>query len=208
MTQVGKIFVVAIVLLTVLVKVLLFPLTIAQIKSMNAMKALQPQVEALKAKHGDDKERMNVAMMELYRQNKVNPFSGCLPLLLQMPIWFALYATLQTSVELYAEPFLWMADLTRKDPYYVFPIAMGISQFVMQKISPQPGDPAQAKMMLYMLPVMMTVLFINFASGLNLYYFVQNLASIPQQWMLAQERQKRAAQPVVGTKTSPPRKSK
>ncbi|MFO0582374.1 MAG: membrane protein insertase YidC [Anaeromyxobacter sp.] len=175
---------VAIILLTVLVKVLLFPLTIAQIKSMNAMKALQPQVEALKAKHGDDKEKMNVAMMELYRQNKVNPFSGCLPLLLQMPIWFALYATLQTSVELYAEPFLWMADLTRKDPYYVFPIAMGISQFVMQKISPQPGDPAQAKMMLYFMPGFFTFMMLAVPGGLTLYIFVNNVLSIAQQQIM------------------------
>jgi len=189
---------VAIILLTVLVKTLLFPLTIAQIRSMNAMRALQPQVEALKAKHGDDKEKLNLAMMELYRQNKVNPFSGCLPLLLQMPIWFALYATLQTSVELYHEPFLWMADLTRKDPYYVFPIAMGISQFVMQKISPQPTDAAQAKMMLYFMPGFFTFMMLAVPGGLTLYIFVNNVLSIAQQQIMMRAMPAPPAAPVKG----------
>jgi YidC/Oxa1 family membrane protein insertase len=122
--------------------------------------------------------------MELYRQHKVNPFSGCLPLLLQMPIWFALYATLQTSVELYSEPFLWMVDLTRKDPYYIFPLAMGVSQFVMQKISPQPTDPAQAKMMLYFMPGFFTFMMMAVPGGLTLYIFVNNILSIAQQQIM------------------------
>ena len=174
----------AIILLTVLVKVLLFPLTVTQIRSMNEMRKLQPEVEKLKAKFGADKDKLNVAMMELYRVHKVNPLSGCLPLLLQMPIWFALYATLQTSVELYAEPFLWMADLTRKDPYYVFPVAMGISQFLMQKISPQPADAAQAKMMLYFMPVFFTFMMLAVPGGLTLYIFVNNVLSIAQQQIM------------------------
>jgi YidC/Oxa1 family membrane protein insertase len=174
----------AIILLTVLVKVLLFPLTVTQIRSMNEMRKLQPEVEKLKAKFGDDREKLNLAMMELYRQHKVNPLSGCLPLLLQMPIWFALYATLQTSVELYAEPFLWMADLTRKDPYYVFPVAMGASQFLMQKISPQPADATQAKMMLYFMPVFFTFMMLAVPGGLTLYIFVNNVLSIAQQQIM------------------------
>ncbi len=107
---------VAIILLTVLVKVLLYPLTAKSMQSMNEMRKLQPEIEKLKAKFGSDREKLNLATMQLYQQHKVNPLGGCLPMLLQMPIWFALYATLQTSVELYREPFLWMHDLTRHDP--------------------------------------------------------------------------------------------
>jgi YidC/Oxa1 family membrane protein insertase len=172
---------VAIILLTVLVKVLLFPLTAKSVRSMNEMRKLQPEIEKLKAKFGNDREKLNLATMQLYQQHKVNPLGGCLPMLLQLPIWFALYATLQTSVELYREPFLWMHDLTRHDPYFILPIAMGISSFVMQRISPQPADNAQAKMMLYFMPVFFTVLMLFVPGGLTLYIFVNNVLSIVQQ---------------------------
>jgi YidC/Oxa1 family membrane protein insertase len=172
---------VAIILLTVLVKLLLYPLTAKSVASMNEMRKLQPEIEKLKAKYGSDRDKMNQAMMQLYQQHKVNPLGGCLPMLLQLPIWFALYATLQTSVELYREPFLWIQDLTRHDPFFIFPVAMGISSFVMQKISPQPADNAQAKMMLYFMPIFFSAIMLFVPAGLTLYIFVNNVLSIAQQ---------------------------
>ena len=194
---------VAIILLTVLVKVVLLPLTVAQMRSMAEMRKLQPEVEKLKAKFGDDREKLQAATMELYRLHKVNPFSGCLPLLLQMPIWFALYATLQTSVELYAEPFLWIPDLTRPEPaafgfLRFLPLSMGISQFLMQKISPQPTDDAQAKMMLYFMPALFTFMMWSVPGGLTLYIFVNNVLSIGQQIYMM--RKMPAMQPVKPAK--------
>jgi len=175
---------VAIILLTVLVKLLLFPLTAKSVRSMNEMRKLQPEIEKLKAKFGSDREKLNQATMQLYQQHKVNPLGGCLPMLLQLPIWFALYATLQTSVELYREPFLWMHDLTRHDPYFILPVAMGISSFAMQKISPQPADNTQAKMMLYFMPIFFSVLMLFVPGGLTLYIFVNNVLSIAQQQLM------------------------
>jgi YidC/Oxa1 family membrane protein insertase len=175
---------VAIILLTLAVKVLLYPLTLKSMQSMNAMRKLQPEIEKLKAKHGDDREAMSRAQMALFQQHKVNPAGGCLPMLLQMPIWFALYAALQTSVELYREPFMWMKDLTVSDPYFILPVAMGITSFVMQKISPQPADNTQAKMMLYFFPGFFTVMMLFVPSGLTLYIFVNNLLSIAQQQLV------------------------
>ena len=186
---------VAIILLTLLVKGLLFPLTAKSVRSMNEMRKLQPEIEKLKAKFGSDREKLNAATMQLYQQHKVNPLGGCLPMLLQLPIWFALYATLQTSVELYREPFLWMHDLTRHDPYFILPIAMGLSSFAMQKISPQPADNAQAKMMLYFMPIFFTVLMLFVPGGLTLYIFVNNVLSIAQQ----QYMMKRHAVPVAAS---------
>jgi YidC/Oxa1 family membrane protein insertase len=183
---------VAIILLTVLVKALLYPLTAKSVASMNEMRKLQPEIEKLKAKFGSDREKLNMATMQLYQQHKVNPLGGCLPMLLQLPIWFALYATLQTSVELYHEPFLWMRDLTRHDPYFILPIAMGVSSFIMQKISPQPADNAQAKMMLYFMPGFFTILMLFVPGGLTLYIFVNNLLSIAQQQFMM-KRQAQAA---------------
>ncbi len=175
---------VAIMLLTALVKLVLFPLTQRSMASMAEMRKLQPEIEKLKAKHGEDKEKLNVAVMQLYQQHKVNPLGGCLPMLFQMPIWLALYAALQTSVELYREPFLWIHDLTRYDPYYVLPLAMGASSFVMQKISPQPADSAQAKMLLYAMPICFTFIMLRLPAGLTLYILVNNLLSIGQQQLL------------------------
>jgi YidC/Oxa1 family membrane protein insertase len=186
---------VAIILLTVLVKVLLFPLTAKSVASMNEMRKLQPEIEKLKAKFGNDRDKLNLATMELYRQHKVNPLGGCLPMLLQLPIWFALYATLQTSVELYREPFLWMKDLTRHDPYFILPIAMGISSFVMQKLSPQPADNTQAKMMLYFMPGFFTILMLFVPGGLTLYIFVNNVLSIAQQQYMMKRQAAATAAP-------------
>jgi YidC/Oxa1 family membrane protein insertase len=122
--------------------------------------------------------------MQLYQQHKVNPLGGCLPMLLQMPIWFALYATLQTSVELYREPFLWIRDLTAHDPIFILPLGMGISMFLMQRMSPQPADNAQAKMMLYFMPIFFTFLMLFLPAGLTLYILVNNVLSIAQQQLL------------------------
>jgi YidC/Oxa1 family membrane protein insertase len=179
---------VAIILLTVLVKLILYPLTAKSMQSMNEMRKLQPEIEKLKAKHGDDKEKLNLAVMQLYQQHKVNPLGGCLPMLIQLPIWFALYATLQTSVELYREPFLWLKDLTQYDPYYVLPLLMGASMFATQKLSPQPADNAQAKMLLYFMPALFTFMMLRLPSGLTLYILVNNLLSIAQQqWLMRRQ---------------------
>ena len=172
---------VAIILLTVLVRVVLFPLTYKSMQSMNEMRKLQPEMEKLKVKYGEDKEKLNKAVMQMYQQHKVNPLGGCLPMLLQMPIWFSLYAALQTSVELYREPFLWIQDLTVKDPIYVLPLLMGASSFITQRLSPQPADSTQAKMMLYFFPIFFTFIMLNVPAGLTLYIFVNNLLSIVQQ---------------------------
>jgi len=174
----------AIILLTITVKVLLYPLTFKSMQSMNAMRKLQPEIEKLKAKHGDDREAMSRAQMALFQQHKVNPAGGCLPMLLQMPIWFALYAALQTSVELYRAPFLWMIDLTQQDPYFILPVAMGVTSFIMQKFSPQPTEATQAKMMLYFFPGFFTVMMLFVPAGLTLYIFVNNLLSIGQQQLV------------------------
>jgi YidC/Oxa1 family membrane protein insertase len=180
---------VAIILLTVLVKALLYPLTYKSMQSMQEMRKLQPEIEKLKAKLGDDKEKLNLAVMQLYQQHKVNPLGGCLPMLFQMPIWLALYATLQTSVELYREPFLWIQDLTQMDPIYVLPLTMGASSFIMQKLSPQPADNAQAKMLLYFMPAFFTFIMLRLPAGLTLYILVNNLLSIAQQqWMMRKQK--------------------
>jgi YidC/Oxa1 family membrane protein insertase len=172
---------IAIILLTLLVKIVLFPLTYKQMQSMNEMRKLQPEIEKLKAKYEGDREKLNMAVMGLYREHKVNPLGGCLPMLLQMPIWFALYAALQTSVELYREGFLWIRDLTQHDPIFVLPLLMGASSFVMQKLSPQPAENAQAKMMLYFFPIFFTFIMLQVPAGLTLYIVVNNVLSIAQQ---------------------------
>ena len=172
---------IAIILLTVLVKAVLFPLTYKSTQSMNAMRDLQPEVEKLKEKHKGDREKLNAATMQLYQKHKVNPLGGCLPMLLQMPIWFALYAALQTSVELYREQFLWLKDLTIHDPLFILPALLGISSFAMQKLSPQPADNTQAKMMLYFFPIFFTFIMIFVPSGLTLYIVVNNVLTIAQQ---------------------------
>ncbi|HYQ81004.1 MAG TPA: membrane protein insertase YidC, partial [Anaeromyxobacteraceae bacterium] len=172
---------VAIMLLTLTVRLALYPLTVKQLHSMQKMKELQPEIEKIKAKFGDDKEKMNQAVMQLYQEKKVNPASGCLPILIQMPIWFALYATLQTSVELYREPFLWIQDLTRYDPIYALPLAMGATMFATQKLAPQPADATQAKILLWFMPGFFTFLMLRLPAGLALYILFNNLLSILQQ---------------------------
>lgn len=193
----------------ILIRILLWPLNQRGMRASMRMQAVQPEMQRIQEAYKNDPPKMQAEMMSLYKREGVNPFSGCWPMLLPWPVMLALFFVLANTIELRGQAFLWLPDLSLKDPFHILPVVMGLSMFALNKIgmAGMPPNP-QTKMMLYVMPIMMTGMFFNFASGLNLYYFVQNLASIPQQWMLAQERQKRAAQPVVGTKTSPPRKSK
>ena len=174
---------IAIILITLTVRGLLFPLTKAQYTSMAKMRNLQPKITELKERFGDDRQKMGQAMMELYKKEKVNPMGGCLPIILQMPIFIALYWVLLESVELRHAPFFgWIHDLSVQDPYYILPLLMGVSMFVMQKMQPMAPtmDPMQAKMMQWM-PVVFTVFFLWFPAGLVLYWLVGNLVAITQQ---------------------------
>ncbi len=175
---------VAIILVTVIIKILFYPLTFQSLRSMKEMQKIQPQIAAIKEKYKNDKERMNRELMELYRRSKINPFGGCLPILLQIPVFIALYNVLLLSIELRHAPFaLWIRDLSAKDPYYVTPILMGISMLIQQRMSPTAMDPQQAKLMLLM-PVVFTFFFLNFPSGLVLYWLVNNILSIAQQYYI------------------------
>jgi YidC/Oxa1 family membrane protein insertase len=184
---------VAIILLTVIIKAAFYRLAAKQYKSMAQMKVLGPKVEKLKQQYGDDRAKMNQAMMELYKKEKINPLSGCLPILLQMPIFLALYWVLLGAVELRHAPFaLWITDLSAADPYYVLPVIYGITMFITTKLNPPPPDPIQAKMMTIM-PLMFSVFFFFFPAGLVLYYTVNNILSIAQQWTLTRAHATEAA---------------
>lgn len=172
---------IAIIIITVILKILFFPLTHKSYKSMKEMQKLQPKMNELREKFKNDRDAMNRAVMELYKTHKVNPLGGCLPMLVQIPVFFALYKALMYSIELRHAPFmLWITDLSAKDPYYVTPIIMGVTMFVQQKMTPSNMDPVQAKMMLA-LPVVFTFMFLNFPSGLVLYWLVNNILTIAQQ---------------------------
>ncbi|MSQ77247.1 MAG: membrane protein insertase YidC [Nitrospiraceae bacterium] len=174
---------IAIVLLTVGIKLLFAPLQYKSYKSMKEMQLLQPKVLALQTKYKDDRDRLNKELIKLYRDHKVNPVGGCLPMLLQMPVFVALFNVLYMTIELRQAPFLlWVTDLSIPDPYYVLPILMGVTMMIQQKITPTTMDPVQAKIML-LLPAFMTLLFLNFASGLVLYWFTNNLLTIGQQFV-------------------------
>lgn len=174
----------SIIILTIIIKILLYPLTLKSFKSMKELQKIQPLMKEVQAKYKEDKQKLNQEMMKLYSEHKINPMGGCLPMLLQIPILFALYKVFYAAIELRHTPFYmigtWLPDLSAKDPYYITPILMGLSQFVMQKMSPTPGDAMQQKMMLFM-PVIFTVLFLNFPSGLVIYWLVSNVLSIAQQ---------------------------
>jgi YidC/Oxa1 family membrane protein insertase len=176
---------VAIVLLTLVVRGITFPLQYKSTKSMKAMAQLQPEMARIKEKYKDDREKLNKEMMSILKQNKVNPMGGCLPMLIQLPIFIALYRVLYSAIELYQAPFFgWIQDLSEKDPYYILPIAMGISMFFQMKLSPQTNmDPNQRKIMMAM-PIFFSVIMFNLPAGLNLYIFVSTLFGILQQlWM-------------------------
>jgi YidC/Oxa1 family membrane protein insertase len=173
----------AIILLTLIVKLLLYPLTAKQMQSMARMKELKPEMDRINELYADDREKKGAAIMELYRDKGVNPMAGCFPVLLQLPIWFSLYTSLSTNVELFRAPFaLWWGDLSAPDPYFSLPLALGALMFVQQKMSPATGgDPLQQKMMMYMMPGMITSFMLFLPAGLCLYMFTNSALSITQQ---------------------------
>lgn len=180
----------SIILLTVCIKLIFWPLTHKSYKSMQGMQKLQPEMKRLKEKHADDKQRLNQEMMSFYRDNKVNPLGGCLPILIQIPVFFSLYKVLLDSIELRHAPFiLWISDLSAKDPYYITPVIMGASMFLQQKLTPTNLDPTQEKVML-MMPIIFTFLFLNFPAGLVIYWLINNLLTILQQLLIRRQAQK------------------
>ncbi|MDP2229472.1 membrane protein insertase YidC [Methylotenera sp.] len=175
---------IAIILLTLLIKAAFYPLSAKSYRSMAQMRELAPRLESMKQKFGDDRQKMQQAMMELYRTEKINPMSGCLPILLQMPVFIALYWMLLSSVELRHAPFFgWIQDLSAVDPYYILPLIMGASMIIQTKLNPKPTDPIQAKVMTWM-PVIFSIFFFFFPAGLVLYWVVNNIISIWQQWYI------------------------
>ncbi|MCH8497676.1 MAG: membrane protein insertase YidC [Marinobacter sp.] len=178
---------VAIILLTVLVKAVFFHLSATSYRSMAKMRAVAPQLQRLRELHGDDRQRMSQEMMALYKREKINPLGGCLPILVQMPVFIALYWVLFESVQLRHAPFfLWIHDLSVMDPYFILPILMGISMFIQMSLNPTPPDPVQAKVM-KMMPFIFTIFFLWFPAGLVLYWLVNNILSIGQQWYITRK---------------------
>jgi YidC/Oxa1 family membrane protein insertase len=195
---------IAIIVLTILIKILLFPLSHKSYKSMNEMKKLQPLMSEIREKYKDDKKKMNEEMMTLYRTYKINPMGGCFPMLIQIPVFIALYRMLYEAIELRHAPFFgWINDLSSPDRLHLFDISyvpfmqppygipvltivMGATMFLQQKMSPPPGDPAQAKMMM-LLPLVFTVIFINFPAGLVIYWLTNNILSIAQQYYISKK---------------------
>ena len=177
----------SIIFLTMLIKGIFFPLSAASYKSMARMRAVAPKLAALKEQHGDDRQKMSQAMMELYKKEKINPLGGCLPILVQMPVFLSLYWVLLESVEMRQAPFmLWITDLSIKDPFFILPIIMGATMFIQQRLNPTPPDPMQAKVM-KMMPIIFTFFFLWFPAGLVLYWVVNNVLSISQQWYITRK---------------------
>lgn len=175
---------IAIILLTVLIKLAFFPLSAASYRSMAKMRVVAPKLEKIKQQYGDDKERLHKAMMELYKVEKINPVGGCLPMLIQIPVFIALYWAILASVELRYAPFFgWITDLSAADPYYVLPLIMGASMLLQSKLNPKPPDPLQARLMQIM-PIVFSIVFFFFPAGLVLYSIVNNALSIAQQWYI------------------------
>jgi YidC/Oxa1 family membrane protein insertase len=177
---------ISIILLTTCIKAAFWPLSARSFKSMQRMKELQPKMQRLKERYGKDKERLNSEVMQLYKTHKANPMGGCLPMVVQIPFFFALYRILLSSIELRHAPFFWwIQDLSAKDPYYITPLLMGASMFLQQRMTPATaGNEAQMKMMMYGMPVVFTFLFLNFPSGLVVYWLVNNVLSIAQQGLM------------------------
>lgn len=177
----------SIVLVTVLIKLVFYRLSATSYKSMASMRKLQPKLAALKERYGEDKAKISQATMELYKQEKVNPLGGCLPILIQIPVFMALYWVLLESVELRQAPFIfWIKDLALPDPMHILPVIMGLTMLIQQRLNPAPPDPTQAKVMMF-LPILFTGLFWNFPSGLVLYWIVNNSLSILQQWYITRK---------------------
>ncbi|MCK4846272.1 MAG: membrane protein insertase YidC, partial [Deltaproteobacteria bacterium] len=167
---------------------------------MKEMQKVQPQMKAIKERYKDDKQKMNKEIMGLYKRYNVNPIGGCLPMLIQIPVFIALYEVLYVAIELRHAPFfLWITDLSAKDPYYIMPVLMGISMFVQQKMTPSAMDPMQAKMMMLM-PVVLTFLFLQFPAGLVLYWLTNNLLSIVQQYHIYRDGSSGSGHPPVDVK--------
>jgi YidC/Oxa1 family membrane protein insertase len=183
----------AIIILTLLIKAAFFKLSETSYKSMANMRKFTPRIQAIKDRYGDDKQRIQTAMMELYKKEKINPLGGCLPILVQIPVFIALYWVLLESVELRQAPWiLWIDSLSEKDPYFILPLIMGVSMFVQQKLNPAPPDPMQAKIMMT-LPFVFTIFFAFFPAGLVLYWVVNNLISITQQWYITRKIEQAAS---------------
>ena len=172
---------------TILIKLAFFPLSAAGYRSMAKMRVVTPKMQAIRERYKNDPAKMQQATMELYKSEKINPLGGCLPILVQMPVFLALYYVLQASVEMRGAPWIgWITDLTQPDPFFILPVLYAISMFVTAKLNPQPADPMQAKMMLFM-PLAFSVMFVFFPSGLVLYWVVNNLVSIAQQWVITKK---------------------
>lgn len=175
---------IAIIILTIIIKLIFFPLSAASYRSMAKMRLVAPKLEKIKQQYGDDREKLNRAMMDLYKTEKINPLGGCLPVLIQIPVFIALYWSILASVEMRYAPFYgWITDLSRPDPYFVLPLIMGVSMLIQSKLNPTPPDPIQAKLMQIM-PVVFSVVFFFFPAGLVLYSVVNNVLSIAQQWYI------------------------
>lgn len=184
----------AIIILTILVRIPFIPIINSGQKSMKKIQDIQPKMAEVKEKYKNDPQKMQQELMALYKTHKVNPMSGCLPILLQIPVFFALYQVLNISIELRHSPFIWwVTDLSAKDPYYILPIIMGVTMVIQQKMTPSAMDPTQQKIMMFM-PVIFTFLFLTFPSGLVLYWLVNNLLSIAQQYYINQKIKKESAQ--------------
>ncbi|HVK95766.1 MAG TPA: membrane protein insertase YidC [Noviherbaspirillum sp.] len=173
-----------IIVLTILIKLAFFPLSAASYRSMAKMKTVTPKIQAIRDRYKSDPAKMNQAMMELYRTEKINPLGGCLPILIQIPVFIALYWVLLASVEMRNAPWLgWILDLAAPDPWYILPVVMAVTMFIQTKLNPTPPDPIQAKVMMFM-PIIFSVMFFFFPSGLVLYWVVNNILSIAQQWVI------------------------
>ena len=196
--KLGLAYGVGLILFGILVRVLLWPLNQKAMRANMQLQAVQPLVKAAQERYKDDPKKQQEEMFRLYKEHHVNPMGGCWPMLLPMPVLLALFFVFQYSIELRGASFLWLPDLASKDPFYILPVVMGLSMYVLSKVGQMGMETnPQMKMTTYIMPVFMTVIFLNFASGLNLYYAVSNIASIPQQWLLARERLRRipAVQP-------------
>src|SRR3989338_4093209 len=181
---------ISIIILTVIIKAIFFPLSQKSFKSMKKMQKIQPELKIIQERYKNDKQKLSMEMMRLYRENKINPFGGIFPILIQIPVFVALYNVLMHSIELRQAHFIWwIKDLSDKDPYYITPILMGATMLIQQKMTPSGGDPMQAKVMLIM-PVIFTFMFLNFPSGLVIYWLVNNVLSIAQQYAIQKEVKK------------------
>jgi len=185
---------VAIIILTVIIKLLFYPLSAASYRSMAKMRVVAPKMQRIKDQYGNDRQRMQQAMMELYKTEHINPLGGCMPIVVQIPVFIALYWVLLASVELRHAPFvLWIDDLATPDPWFVLPLLMGATMIIQTRLNPEPPDPVQAKVMKIM-PIVFSVFFFFFPAGLVLYWLVNNVLSIAQQWHITRNLERAAAQ--------------